>query len=149
MGETPTHLHLKLAVAKSLEGFGYKTQTEKWFPNGRMDIHAINQENGAELEIEIWKTNLPDRFIIRVVDGKLVGIDCELDRSELEAKKAVWKGLSEEEPKPIYYREREQYEICQQFLTLLTSGKIQLESSRILDSLNEIFSYMRRKRSYR
>ena len=147
MAESPTHLILKDIVAEGLEKRGHKVEVEKSFINGRMDVYGVNEENGEELEVEVWRTNMPNRFVVRVVGGKLMGIDYSLEQNELEMKKVVWQQLQEEEYKPIL-REKDQYLICQQFLNLITSGKIQLESNRILDTLNEIFSYLRRKRKY-
>jgi hypothetical protein len=147
LGESPTHFHIKLALAESLKKFGYETSVEKHFEGGRMDVHALNNETGEELEIEIFVTNMPNRFVVRVVAGKLMGIDYELEQLELAKKKAVWQQLQEEQ-KPILYRERDQYNICAEFLNLITSGHIQLESRRILDTLNDIFSHLRRKRTW-
>jgi len=147
LAESPTHLILKDIVAEGLEKRGHKVEVEKSFINGRMDVYGVNEENGEELEVEVWRTNMPNRFVVRVVGGKLMGIDYSLEQNELEMKKVVWQQLQEEEYKPIL-REKDQYLICQQFLNLITSGKIQLESNRILDTLNEIFSYLRRKRKY-
>jgi hypothetical protein len=63
--ESKTHRDIKLAVAEVLKRFGYKTQVEKHFEGGRMDICATN-DKGEQIEIEIWKTHRPDRFIVKL-----------------------------------------------------------------------------------
>ena len=71
MGESQTHRDLKLALAETLKQFGYKTQVEKWFEGGRMDIYATN-DRGDKIEIEVKNTHLPDRllFIVYVKDKR-------------------------------------------------------------------------------
>jgi len=151
LGESPTHMHLKLAVAEALKQYGYKTNIEKHFEGGRMDIHATNEETGEEMEIEIFVTNMPGRYVIRVVSGKLMAIDYELQQPEYEKKQAMWQSLLSKTEKPLQplFNERDQFEVCERFLNLIQGryGTLQ-KSPRILDALTEIFSFLRRKRTY-
>jgi len=62
MGESQTHRDLKLALAETLKQFGYKTQVEKWFEGGRMDIYAT-KDRGDKRESEVKNTRLPDRLL--------------------------------------------------------------------------------------
>jgi hypothetical protein len=76
MTESLTHYNIKVAVSEALKKLGYKTQVEKHFRSGIMDISAVN-DKGEEIEIEIYKTHLPDRFVIGVKNGELNPATCK------------------------------------------------------------------------
>ena len=64
MVESKTHKFLKQKLAFALEELGFQVQTEKQTNNGRIDVYGKKGNN--EINIEVFKTHLPDYLVIKV-----------------------------------------------------------------------------------
>jgi hypothetical protein len=80
MVESQTHKHIKKILAEGLEQLGYRTEVEKRFDGGIMDVSAVNAE-GNEIEIEVCKTHMPDRFVVNV-KGDIAELEVASDLKE-------------------------------------------------------------------
>lgn len=65
MSESEVHRIIKYAVAKALVGEGYMVGVEVPRPGGGF-FDVYGRKGNSEINIEIWKTNLPEWLIVRV-----------------------------------------------------------------------------------
>jgi hypothetical protein len=63
--ESEIHRRIKYAIAKELVEMGYFAGVEVRRPwGGVLDVHG--KKGNSEVNVEIWKTNMPEWLIVRV-----------------------------------------------------------------------------------